>query len=676
MNTRILIWDRETDPLPRPFVAPRRNGLFLFFLLLFSILLCLVPEAVTARVGGGEGYSSGGGAGGSGIGSGGSGDAFILFYLVQLAFRYPAIGVPVLIVAVFFFYGGGRTAFSRHVSRTIRTGYRTHSARVAGQSQDQDDTEQLRRRDPDFSPEIFVSRCSLLFPRIQEAWSRQDMTPVRPFLSDGVFERFQIQLEMQKASYLRNVMAEVKVVESRIVRIRSDHFFDTIHLSITASAVDNLIDSRTQKRVRGKDTPETFTEVWSFLRRPGTRTLTKPGLLEGYCPNCGAVLQVSESVECPSCKSIINSGEYDWVLAEITQVEEWKDRPSRLIPGLEEMVRKDRAFNLQHVEDKASVMFWRQRAAEFFASDIYLRKLVLPSYLEERKEIFQPLQDGRHSFYADAAVGSVETMDIHLNGEEGEYDSIRVHIKWSGHREKKEIPSFLLPEYEKSQPFSQEFILLRKADVLSSDKNTLASLHCPGCGAPETKNNKGVCEYCGLAQNDGTTGWVLRELRPYSGPSLATGTSFSSRVAEELGVTASVPLLSQKDNEHLLTCAVAVMNADGNMDPQEMKRLKKMAAKRNVSDDRLNELIRSVRQEGETYIPESGPSRRNREFLRAMVVMCLSDGNISPQERRLIKTLVERMEYSDLDIDQMIKEERSRLYRESRQILKQSAVSS
>ena len=672
MKMLLPIRQRAEGFLTCPDGKSRQYGRCLLFLLLLSALLCLVPEASTARVGGGEGFSSGGGNGGAGIGSGGSGDAFILFYLVQLAFRHPVIGIPVLIVAVFFFYGGGRTAFSRHVSRTIRTGYQTHSERVSRQNQDPDDMERLRARDPDFTPEIFVTRCSALFPRIQEAWSRQDMTPVRPFLSDGVFERFQIQIEIQKASSLRNAMAHVKVKESRIVSVRSDDFFDTINLSITASAADTLIDTRNQKRVRGRDTPEPFTEIWTFLRRPGVRTLTKPGLLEGYCPNCGAALQLADSVECPSCKSIINSGEYDWVLAEITQVEVWNDRPARRIPGLDEMVGKDRAFNVQHVEDKASVMFWRQRAAEFFASDIYLRKLVLPDYLEKRREIFQPQPDGRHAFYADAAVGSVETMDIHLNGEEGEYDSIRVHIKWSGHRETKEIPSFLLPDHEKSRPFSQEFILVRKADVLSSDKNTLASLHCPGCGAPETKNSKGVCEYCGLVQNDGSTGWVLRDIRPYSGPSLATGTTFSSRVAEELGVSASVPLLSRRDNEHLLTCAIAVMNADGNVDPQEMKRLRKMAAKRNIGDDRLNELIRSVRQEGEAYMPESGPSRRNREFLRAMVVMCLSDGDISPQERRLIKTLVKRMEYSDLDIDQMIKEERSRLYRESRQILKAS----
>jgi RNA polymerase subunit RPABC4/transcription elongation factor Spt4 len=33
---------------------------------------------------------------------------------------------------------------------------------------------------------------------------------------------------------------------------------------------------------------------------------------------------LGELNQCKNCKSIINSGEYDWVLSEITQIEEWK----------------------------------------------------------------------------------------------------------------------------------------------------------------------------------------------------------------------------------------------------------------------------------------------------------------------------------------------------------------
>ena len=135
-----------------------------------------------------------------------------------------------------------------------------------------------------------------------------------------------------------------------IVAYESDRFFDTIHVRVVASCVDYTVDLESGKKVSGSKQSESFTEYWSFLRRPGVKTLEKPGAVEGFCPNCGAQLQVSDRTECVSCNAMINSGEYDWVLSEITQASEWAFSPRRSIPGLPEMCDKDPAFNVQHIE--------------------------------------------------------------------------------------------------------------------------------------------------------------------------------------------------------------------------------------------------------------------------------------------------------------------------------------
>ena len=50
----------------------------------------------------------------------------------------------------------------------------------------------IRKRDPEFSREALAERISGGFVQIQEAWSGQDMRPVRHLVSDGVFERFSL----------------------------------------------------------------------------------------------------------------------------------------------------------------------------------------------------------------------------------------------------------------------------------------------------------------------------------------------------------------------------------------------------------------------------------------------------------------------------------------------------
>ena len=70
------------------------------------------------------------------------------------------------------------------------------------------------------------------------------------------------------------------------------------------------------------------------LRRPGAKTLARPGLLEGHCPSCGASLPIADAAQCAACKSWVNSGEHDWVLVTITQASEWEfPDPDREVAG-------------------------------------------------------------------------------------------------------------------------------------------------------------------------------------------------------------------------------------------------------------------------------------------------------------------------------------------------------
>lgn len=630
------------------------------------VALIMFPVVVLARAGGGGGFSSGGGFSGGGFSGGGSGGGdgggAIIELIIWLIFLHPQIGIPLAIVAAVFFVYSSRQGRSAYVSHVIRGGYTAQDQRLRDSG-----IAKIKQRDPGFDVESFLERVEAGFPQVQAAWSDQDMTPVRPLVSDGIYERFQLQLEMQKQAYLRNVMQDVQIVKSNIAGVESDDFFDTLHVRVTASAVDYTEDTRNGKLVEGSRTPEPFTEIWSYLRRPGAKTLEKPGLVEGFCPNCGTALELSDSTRCPSCRALINSGEYDWVLTEITQVDVWKTPASSGIPGIDALLKKDPAFNVQHVEDRASVIFWRLMAAEFFASERYLKKLALAEFLSANAAEFRPLPNGKHKFMADAAIGSADITEIELCDADDGFDRVHVHIRWSGHEEECRVPSLMKPEYDKSHYRSQDFVLVRKSTVRTSTENTLSSVHCPGCGAPQTIDTNGACEYCGLLQNDGSTDWVLQEIKPFFGVSAAASDAGTPQVG-------SVPLISTRltkdESEQLLRCAIAVMLADGVIDPKEQKALKKMAERRDIPESRLAELVSDVQSSGSVDVPELMENAKNHELLVALVRMCLADGNVSSSEREVIKSLVEHGGYSDVDVDLMINQERARLYAESKALLK------
>src|SRR5436305_15276169 len=81
------------------------------------LVLLFIPAEAFARAGGGGGYHGGGGGGGGhgggggggfggGGGGGGSHNDGLVWLVIQLLFRHPTVGVPVLIVVAVLFLSG------------------------------------------------------------------------------------------------------------------------------------------------------------------------------------------------------------------------------------------------------------------------------------------------------------------------------------------------------------------------------------------------------------------------------------------------------------------------------------------------------------------------------------------------------------------------------------------
>src|SRR5260221_711108 len=82
--------------------------------------------------------------------------------------------------------------------------------------------------DPAFDTDAFRARLTSAFVKIENAWCAQNLEPARPFVSDSIYERFQLQLQEQKDLGYRDQMENINVEECLLVDLSRDSHFDAL----------------------------------------------------------------------------------------------------------------------------------------------------------------------------------------------------------------------------------------------------------------------------------------------------------------------------------------------------------------------------------------------------------------------------------------------------------------
>ena len=350
----------------------------------------------------------------------------------------------------------------------------------------------VRAGDPEFSPEKFMDKAKTISERLQQAWSDGDMMPIRNYVSQGVFNRFRLQLELMIGNEgVRNLMGDFKLLKIKVLALSASKSYQTLHVSINASARDATVpagatDDEKMKALAG--TPkDAFTEVYSFTRKLGAKTNTASDWLKGQCPNCGYVPDnFSESNKCRSCGSIYNSGEFDWVLSEITQEEEWKEDSSRDIEGLAALEGRNLSINREVIEDRASYLFWRWIYARVRGTAAPLARDAAPAFIAAFPARTEKLYN--------TAVGAVDLMSVTLDGEDA---VAKVKILWS------------TATSLNDEPYHREHLFTLAMPVALKNPYGLADHGCNSCGAPLPETDALKCTYCGSDLPPAVSDWLL-----------------------------------------------------------------------------------------------------------------------------------------------------------------------
>ena len=491
----------------------------------------------------------------------------------------------------------------------------------------------LQKRDSGFSTTAFLERVRALFLAAQQAWSLGDLTSVRRFLSDATWLRFRVQLGLLQAQGVRNVTTAVEVTGMELVGFEQNDWFDTLHVAVHARArdVDVPADWPTSKveaaAARAESQP--FIEVWSLVRKPGVQSNAQSALAAQSCPSCGAPFEGGATSTCSYCKAVVNSGGYDWVLAEITQAVE-AQRSDLAVPGLAAIRQHDPALSLEVLEDRASLIFWRWVEAQSAAQPDRLARLAQPTAVERLRDDVERLsQQKARRVFLECAVGGVRVLSFE-ESPDGRTVA-HIEIRWSARTGVG--PSGEAPPQLPTVPQRWVFTLVRASVSTSRADQGMSTDRCPECGGPLGDGLDTKCQWCGVVLAGNLKDWTLAEACPVE--------AWQARPqSAESPMASIVPEFPNfEERERLLYVMAAMANADGVVDSRERRLLLQCAQRWGLPAQEVDAAL-SAGAPIETLLPGTAAGE---PFLRALAQLARVDGKVDAAERRMLEVVAFRL---------------------------------
>jgi predicted lipid-binding transport protein (Tim44 family) len=442
--------------------------------------------------GGGGGYGGGfgggsyyGGGGGVYVSDGGAGPAFFVMVIF-------------LLIVIWLFIQknkqGGESEVSPNVEQLLN---RVHNSRAAWEQPFITDDDRAN----------LATKIGHAFLIIQKSWSEKRLDLMRRFITDGVYQRFNAQFTMMNMLGQTNVMSDVEIRSVQLVRAYQEGGYDCIDVCITAEAFDQFVC----EKFPGLNSPggiEEFAEYWSFIRRSDFKRGADIFQSE-TCPSCAAPLtgKLVETARCPYCNTYINSGEYDWVLSEITQEADYGHAPlGELTFGLshEDVTKLYPGFSKQVLEDRASNVLMQVLIGIAKRDLKALQRFTTTSG-------FQNVSKQMPS--ANLVYDRLYTRDVEVAGIVQEERRLRafVAVEYAAHLIDLDHPRETAFSGGATTSEIKILALVRELDGPPA-KGSVYAGSCPHCGAPQKDSLSSACAYCGQALNDARLDWVVDEI--------------------------------------------------------------------------------------------------------------------------------------------------------------------
>ena len=184
----------------------------------------------------------------------------------------------------------------------------------------------IRKLDPMFDEDRFLSQVKLVYLQLQSAWTEKDWNSVRNLESTSLYEQHLTQLQEHIRAKTTNVLERVRVEDSKIKDfIENPEGNDRIEVILSSTMRDYIRNDETGRVIEEDPTKDLFTVYrMVFLREHGAQTeiIKNSEVVSDHCPNCGAPLTIDSIDKCEYCQASLKHNPKDWVLDVYEVVDE------------------------------------------------------------------------------------------------------------------------------------------------------------------------------------------------------------------------------------------------------------------------------------------------------------------------------------------------------------------
>lgn len=582
------------------------------------ILVCCLLVLLTGVL-----WSRAGGAGGS-VDSGGGGDGegleALIWLIIEVLIHLP-FPVNILVIAAIVVIGIliARINKRRSVLNKMPTGRPLNKVRGYNKFVD---------ANPEFDLDAFYTKVRAAFLAIQEAWQKQDLSGVRRFLSDGVWQRFESQFRMMRALKQKNIIEKLEIKNVSLDRIDVDGSYDILHVAIHASIVDRFVCELDASLNSGGK--EEFVEYWSFIKKRGAAAKDMYG--KPACPNCGGDLasESGESTKCPYCGSITNSGAFDWVLAEITQADDYIGVHPRLRASedlankVAELVGESDDFSVQLLEDKASNGYLQLLIGRALRDPAMFRRFTSDEVFEKEQAAF----DKRDLVYNRLYLNDVSLLSIRRS-EKKNILALAVRASY----QRVVLHGNKVEKLDHGVLSRTEVLLLERDAAVAASKGSLYAHNCPNCGGPLENALDTKCKWCGAVLNSTSREWIISAVM-----SVREYEHYVSEHKSEFAVRIPAELLDKAYDvrDFAFNNVLVMVAADGVFDAEEIAFVNEIAKKWGYNP----QLVAAMIQQAPSLSIRMPEGRKQREKVYALMEKAASaDGRIDEAEQRLLESV-------------------------------------
>lgn len=594
-------------------------------IIIVILAIFIFASPLAARAGGGGGSSKSSGSSSSGGSSGGGDGIIMLIYFILYTIPFPFNLIVIAVILFFFFKAGKKGRQSSGVNGIPEPGQNIKPHRGY---------QEFLNRTPDFDESEFMTKVHTAFMTIQEGWMKKDMTRARRFISDGVYQRFSAQFKMMDILKQTNTLDNIVVSNIAIDDVQTDGVYDIITVAVHASLNDTF-ESELYKKLNSGGKEE-FVEYWSFLRKRSVEEARNDIYKTEKCPACGGELgdEMGDVARCPFCNRLSNTGDYDWVLSEITQADDRvaeqhkRQKLEKLSKKVQGMVQENEDFSVQLIEDRASNAFLRILQARVAGEPEKIKRFVsneLYTHLNEHKN------DGivYNRLY-------MNNMFLVALGRRGDKDILALSAKYTYQRVKPDGSKVKI--LDPAMNSSTEILIMERDSAVYHPAGSVYSYSCPSCGGELKDSTDTSCQYCGEPLNSTKFDWVITTLL-----SPNQWRTYHMEHKEDFSYSAEPDLINSlyKVRDYAFNNVLVMIAIDGVFDEREQEYADKLAKRWGYDMRKVQGLV-NMASTGRLSLRWPEQKKDQQKIYKLMKKAAEADATVTAQEKELLDH-VERM---------------------------------